>query len=124
MMTEYQRQKLDELIGWLTHYHCSNCDDLNEAINLAEQIRDCSEPREPRETPRVENIAEAFVMDMYSSHAQMEIIRSPDFKNPFVFSKSSGGSNFSQGITLNRFVELLGMRQAREEMPKEGEEKS
>lgn len=128
MMTEYQKMKFDELVDLLEeaieayndseYYNRTLQNSLNDAIELAEEIRD--RPHAMSHNGE-ETIAESFVMDMYSAYAGLEIIHSKDFKNPFVFSKSSGGSNFSQGITLNRFVELLGMRQAREGMPDEGE---
>lgn len=114
MMTEYQKMKFDELVdllkeaieisdeGELTH----NSKRLKEILCVAENIRG----------NKAGNNDESAIMNAYFQGKRLELFQSID-GIPFV---CPGDDVYEcTGIALDRFVELLGMRQAREGMPKE-----
>lgn len=104
MMTEYQRQKLDELVSWLwnfqdTHRH----HDMEDAIKLVEEIRDY-----PMLTAQIEETrVDSAIMNAYFEKS-LELFQSEDLGIPWVCPIDDRYA--ALGMPLDRFVELLGMR--------------
>lgn len=105
MMIEYQRQKLDELITWLYKFQDTHRYDMEDAIKLVEEIRDC-----PNLTAFIpEDSADSALMDAYFQGKRLELYQSVVADGtPFV---CPGDDVYTcTGMTLGRFVELLGVR--------------
>ena len=102
MMTEYQKQKLNELASWLWNFQDTHRHDMEEAIKLVEEIRDY-----PILTPQVEETsADSAIMDAYFQiNNSLEIFRSIDGA-PIVCLRDDS----CIGMTLYRFIELLVLR--------------
>lgn len=107
-MTEYQKLALNELIDVLSFDDFSEKSDLERCLSLAKTIRDFICDPESVE----EDKSESNIMDAYFQGKRLELFQSID-GIPFV---CPGDDVYAcAGMTLDRFVELLGMRQAREE---------